>query len=162
MLSLRHHRTCTVLLIMGLIQACGDGPTGPDNGDMSALVDGIPWEAASAQVERTPGVVTITGSTLDLAIGLRIADNGPGTYSVDAAESTRLTVTGTDRSLIDDNVPTFTVWFADGRRGSGTVEVSIFDDSRVAGTFEFEAPGAPGSSATGTRTVAGGTFDVRF
>jgi len=44
--------------------------------------------------------------------------------------------------------------------GSGTI--TELDAEHITGTFSFVAPASPGSTATGTRTVTEGEFDIEF
>ena len=53
-------------------------------------------------------------------------------------------------------------WAANAVAGSGTITITELDADHIAGTFSFVASASPGSSATGTRTVTEGEFDIEF
>jgi hypothetical protein len=133
----------------------GDGNTGPnnnpDNGSMSAKVDGSNWSASNVAATRTNGFVGVGAGASDLStISFAFPDH-TGTFQVGGQD-------GTNASFISGG-KSWTAAFGTG--GSGTITVTTLSATRVAGTFSFVAPAISGG-ATGNKTVTNGTFDVAF
>jgi hypothetical protein len=63
--------------------------------------------------------------------------------------------------VLADAVPC-SQWGAAGSSGSGTVVISSLTRTTATGTFSFILPPVRNTSATGTKVVANGVFDVTF
>jgi hypothetical protein len=53
-------------------------------------------------------------------------------------------------------------WTANGATGSGSITLVTVTDTRVAGTFSFDASALMSSTTPQTYRVTRGTFDIRF
>jgi hypothetical protein len=152
-------------LILVVLAACGGdggGPGGPSgSGTLTARVDGSTWTATSGILAlRANNVISFTGSVGATShIAIAFPDAGTGTYSVPTAVG------------LNFNYGVFStghVWQALalgaqlGGVGSGSVTVTTLNSERVAGTFEFTAPPAQSSGATGTKVVTNGSFNIKF
>ncbi len=141
-----------------LLAACG-GDSGTNSGDqstMSATVAGTAWSATLAVQGQVSGnILSISGTNGTYQVALTVPGvSAPGTYAVGPGNSgiAQLVqiITGT---------PT---WTSSLVGGSGTIVVTALTASRVAGTFSFSGAPSPGSSASGTRAVTNGTFDLKL
>jgi hypothetical protein len=148
------------LVLVLVLAACGGDAVGPDldGSPMSATIDGVRWAAASTPgavaVIRTELFVVIGGSDVNLvAVSLSMpAVSAPGTYP--------LVPPTAYHGLVQEQQER--TWTSGQPGGSGSVTITSVSDARIAGTFEFAALPAPGTSATGTRQVTNGRFDVTF
>lgn len=147
---------------LGLAVACGSDSTGPDpdptpdpsNSSMSARIDGQPWTAnVGIQAVRASGAIGLAGGNGDVIISLGFVGSGPGTFTIGGPSGANGTVSESNGTV---------AWTTSAGGGSGSIVVTTLDDTRVAGTFSFVAPASAATSATGTRTVTEGTFNVRF
>jgi hypothetical protein len=119
---------------------------------MTATIDGSPWTA----IGLTTGLATgptrlISGSDLtrSLVIGF--------------APSTGNQATGSTSVVFCRLIIGSQIWQAGlTYGGNGTVSVTTLTSTRAVGTFSFTAPGATAGTTPATRTLASGTFDVRF
>lgn len=119
---------------------------------VSATVGGVAFNAASASSIYSGNNLTITGSNNTRTISLTLAGiTAPGTYQLS---------NGTPARSIGVTVisPTTQSWNSGVAGSSGTVVISSITDSRIVGTFTATLGAAIG--ATGTLTIANGTFDV--
>lgn len=152
--------------ILWAVAACGgsDGPMGPNNpnnpnnGTFSARIDGSNWAATII----TPAVTNVSGGVSAIGAGspsftMAFAwqdQQGTGTWTIGGGGSSigfnaNLTVSGQQ-------------WIASSIGGSGTLTITTRTANRVAGTFTFTMVPSAGSSATGTRNVTNGQFDITF
>jgi hypothetical protein len=142
-------------LLLVFATACGDSvtdPGDPENGTMTATVDGASWSAIQIQGVSSGTLISLAGSDADLvSIGFAVQSTGPGTYSIGPGQVTSANI----------GEGSATLWTAGSIQGSGTVTLTTVTDNRAIGTFEFVAELAQGSG-TPTRTVTNGTFDVTF
>lgn len=153
------------LLALALVASCGgsddDGPGGPSgSGTMTARVDGSTWVANSGILAlQLGGFFSITGSVgSSSSITIAWPVGGTGTYSIPGSVGMNM------------NYGTFTpshLWQALGMTqsdgiGSGSVTVTTLTADRVAGTFQFTAPAAASSGATGQKVVTNGAFNIPF
>lgn len=156
-----------VALALVALACSGDGGTGPgDDGTtrtMRATINGAAWSADSVGMS----IGTDAAGNPQLSLGglnrttlralgfdLRLKDPPPGTYTV--AEG-RIHFVG---GMIDGSE----LWLASDPSlgGSGTVVLSTYTASRIAGSFSFNALPVPGTAATGALTVTSGTFNVSY
>ena len=140
--------------------ACGGGGGGPvsPNGSMSAKIDGASWNAIAVQaVYGSNHILSFAGSDVanpSRAIGGATLANGPGTYPI-----TSLNPTGANASLTIGPA----VWMATGAgSGTGTITINTLTATTASGTFSFHGVAAQGTSATGTKEITEGAFNVKF
>lgn len=152
-----------VLIAVGVslfVVGCGDDePTGPSaaNGSMTAMVDGEGWAAIAVSAGRSSADIiglsgTAAGSTV---ISMAFTATGPGTYAIPQAGM------NFNYSILATNA----LWQALGvgqlgSFGSGSVTITTLSENRVVGTFQFRAPPAASTSATGEKVVTQGVFDI--
>lgn len=141
-----------------------NGPLGPDgDSPISATIDGQAWSAAL-----TPGatiamrlegsnMLGITGTDQALrSVNLTIQGvTATGTYALSAP-------TFNSGAVIDGGGADPATWMSSVPGGSGTATITVLNAERVAGTFEFTALAAPGTSTTGTVHVTNGRFDMAW
>lgn len=140
--------------------ACGGsdgpaGPGGPDNGSVSARIDNTNWAATII----LPTYTNIAGGASGIGAGsptltlawAHIDNQQPGTYTIGSS-------IGFNASVSQGSA----MWVANAQQGSGTLTVTTRTPNRVAGTFSFTMSPPPGSSATGTKQVTNGQFDVTW
>jgi hypothetical protein len=158
-------RATTLLLALTLFVSvsCGDdGPTDPDDneqppsgpgtGTIGAQVNGQAWSGLVRSATHVNGTLTITGTdtsqrTILVAAALVTT---PGTYQLNQ---------GNPNGAIASVIEGAAIWSSSVSGGSGTLTVTILTATRVAGSFTFTGlPATP--SATGTRAVTGGQFDL--
>ena len=147
-----------VLSVLSMsVTACGgdgDGPAGLLNGNsgMSAQIDGENWTASETFVYRheSPLMIVMTGRGGGREIQFLVSGPTIGTHVIDgdAPESATMTHGGGG-------------WTAGGAGGSGSITLTAFTESRVAGTFAFTVVPIMGE-ATGTREVTNGVFDITY
>jgi hypothetical protein len=155
----------SAMLLLAFVTACGDGgptePAGNGKGSITARVDGSAWNGSAAAIaSRSTGFIAVGGTAGSQSnITFAFPADGAGTYSIPNAVGMNFNYS---------EFSTGHVWQALamgatlGGIGSGTVTVTTLTAERVAGTFAFTAPAAANSSATGSRTVTNGVFDIRF
>jgi len=167
---MRSARGMAPLLGLLLATACGgsDGPTDPNpatppppggNATYTASVDGQAWASAASLTSVTAalsGTYIISGSVLAGASTRAITLNlmnipGPGTYPL----GTGAGVSG-GSAIYAENVGG---WITPLSGEAGTLTITTLTATRIAGTFSFTAVASAGS-ATGTRSVTNGAFDL--
>lgn len=147
-----------IAIMFGTASDCDNKTTGPTTGGtMTASVDGAFWDASRRiTATYTNGALSITGeSNNDITITISALPNGPGTYIIEG-------VNGAGLSFLLAQKPDPQTWQAYPLYGSGTLQISVLSDRRAAGTFNFAALPTVGTTASGTKTVTSGTFDVAF
>ena len=145
-------------LVLLLAAGCGgddDDPldVNPDNGSMTARVDGANFTAATVVGSFSNGILAVSGvqGTPAQAITFGLAATAPGTFTVSATSPVNA-VYGVGNAT----------WLAAGGVGSGQVIVTTLSSTRAVGTFNFVLTPNTSSGATGTRTITQGAFDVRY
>jgi|SRR5450432_287434 len=165
------------VLILGLCAGCGGGGAGKadgghtgtttGNGSLSATIDGAAWVSASTMTTisssaASPGQFSVSGTqgtpqsyvSLSLALGY-IA--GPGTYPLGVNNGT---TPGGTATVIDASTTAFTDWMTDFTGSRGSITFATLAGGRMTGTFLFTAPPQLGGTATNTRTITDGAFDL--
>ena len=132
-------------------------------GKMSATIGGTPWNAANVTVNRTSGSVQITGDNTSLLVGINLAGvSGPGTFALAASPARMLTVTGPVTNPTGVNC----CWGGslqgtNALNDVGSITISTFSTSRIAGTFTATLAPLPDTpAATSNLVVANGSFDI--
>lgn len=158
------------LLVIGL-SAC-EPFTGGDSreGSLTATIDGTPWvstsQAATSYVFAgiTPGLLILNASRKDGATTTNLwmllgYVSGPGTYPLGVSH---YTVAGGAASVVQDSGQSRVIWATPIERVIGSVTITSLTDSRVTGTFHFDAAlsGSADPSPITTRSVTDGTFDL--
>jgi hypothetical protein len=153
-------------LVALLAAGCGDDdePTGPGaaSNHMSATIDGQNWESdqstitvtGSAAIERQ-GTISISGKRLsnNKSVTLLLSFiSGPGTYPLGVSVLSNAGGTG----LVSDPPNS---WLTPLNGEAGSVTITTRTDTRIAGSFEFDATELPGTAA-GTARVRNGEFDI--
>ena len=156
--------TCAVLL--GTTACSNSNPHSPTitekysfSGSMSATIDGAAWSSAGAVASFSANdLLVVGGSDLTTGISFGIHAPGPGTYVIPGAG-----LRAGDNALLSQfDSGVLSLWTADFARGSGTVTLTTLTSTGAAGTFNFNAVANPGTAATGTKSITGGTFNLRF
>jgi hypothetical protein len=153
------------LLPLVCIAACGGDAVAPPDGAggarLSARIDGTTWEAVAAtvvvQAGTQPGGLHVQGSTLaspawTLALTVSRVP-GPGTYPLGvnigtATGGTAIAVSGSHS------------WTTPLSGAAGSMTITSITDTRIRGTFNFQADAVAAGTAPARVTVASGEFDV--
>jgi hypothetical protein len=139
-----------------MLSACDrdtTGPAKPNNGTMSAVIDGAGWTAISIATDSAaPSSIVIQGSNATQTLTLAIpVDQGPGTQTVGST-------TPVFAVLVIDSQS----WAASRTQGgAGSITLATVAPGRLAGTFEFTMAGHQGESPS-DRRVSSGKFDVKY
>lgn len=148
--------------------ACGSSSTGLDDeldeNVMTANVGGVAFTAVDVQVSSAGGgslsFVGNTSLTESPVLSISIAVNafvGPGTYDLGpSTASTAATYTSTPSGGPPSQ------WSTQGAEATGTITISTYTSSIVAGTFQFTGTADAGTAATGTVSVTSGTFALGY
>jgi Family of unknown function (DUF6252) len=109
-------------------------------GNFTAVINGVPWSAASSQEQATiiRGLINITGVSVDnQEISISITDTVPGTYVL-SAQTPSIAVYGSADS--SDLYAYSTSQSPDTTKAGGTVTISMIDtvNKTVTGTFAFK------------------------
>jgi len=153
---MRNLSSTLAVTALAMLCACDretTGPAKPNNGTMSAVIDGVAWSALSIATDSTaPSSIVIQGSkgnqTLAIAVPL---EQGPGTQTVGST------------------TPVFAVlvtepqWWAASRTqgGAGSITLTTVAPGHIVGTFEFTMAAHEGASPA-ERRVSSGQFDVTY
>jgi hypothetical protein len=127
---------------------------------MTARVDGQTWTSVPTSAAAFPGgsgAFSISGTeaagTTSRSINLALYYiRGTGTYALGAGSG----VVGGRAQYSEAG----TVWATPNDGASGTVTITTLTPTRIAGTFEYTARLSSGTSATQTRTITNGSFDI--
>ena len=136
------------------LAGCGSQPTAPQptNGSITATIDGGSFTAATVAATYTGGILGIGGTdSQGRTIGIGGQIPGPGTYAVGATSPANFSVTIASAG-----------WQAAITLGSGSLTVTSISAGGAKGTFQFTAAPVPRTTASGTKVVTAGAFDVRF
>lgn len=129
------------------------GPAKPNNGTMSAVIDGAAWSAVSIAADSAAAssiVIQGSNATRTLAIAIPV-DQGPGTQTVGSTTPVFAVL------VIDSH------WWAASRTqgGAGSITLTTVAPGHIAGTFEFTMATHEGASPA-ERRVSSGRFDVKY
>lgn len=148
----------------------GDDPANPGNGGggggggggklFKATIDGAAWTATSSTIQVTGGTdprlatIAITGINTNSGIGVILSlslISGPGTYPLGVNPGSN--AGGTGSVLVTPDT-----WMTPFSGAAGSVVITTRTDTRIAGTFQFDAsslvPGPPDVDVTA------GEFDI--
>ena len=120
---------------------------------MSAQIDGTTWIANCLQA------ASWNANTLSI-----VATNGTETITLGAVTAAPRIIdltTGTAFGSVTRLSPAAT-WTTATTGATGTLTLSRIDFQGASGAFAFSAAAAPGTTATGTRVVSNGVFNVTF
>jgi len=149
------------LLLLSTASGCGsdDSPTGPEEltlegpASLVARIDGDAFVSEFATAGRAADQVFINaGAGGSRAIGFTFPDQGTGTFSIGEGRAVSVGLSiGSGK------------WVAGQGLGSGTIEVTTFTETRIAGTFSFVVVTQGGGLGSPiTRDVTDGSFDIEF
>lgn len=142
-------RAILALFVLIFTAGCGSDSAGPTGGSgpMTARIDGDPFTAQVASVQRGGGSVFVNGGGANQrAIGFTFPDQGMGTYTIAPGV------------LVAAGVSIGSVHYTAGQSsGAGTINVTTFTDSRLAGSFVLTV--VAGSS---TLAITDGQFDISY
>lgn len=152
-------RYSLALVAGSLVLACGGGGGDGDGGggpggqsNMTAQVDGDDFSALGNAARSAGGIYTITGIDAPNAISILLYNiPGPGTYALG------MNATGFGGQGIVSS--TNAGWGTELNGRSGSVTITTLTDTRIAGTFHFDAEPTTGTAA-GTKEVTDGEFDM--
>jgi len=157
---MRQHTSIIALAALVTLAACGgsnsDGvtnPKKPNNGTMSARIDGAAWSAISIATGGGAGTsLIITGSNITQTIAIIVPLNsGTGTKTMGQSS----VVSGT---LIIGSQQ----WAANpAQGGTGSITLTTVASGHVAGTFSFTMAAQQGATPA-TRQVTSSQFDVTY
>ena len=134
-------------------------------GKMSATVGGVPWNAANVTYNKVSGGVQFTGDNTSFLLGINLSGvTGTGTFNLTSSPVRLLTVSGPSTnptglnccwggsvSVVGTNVVL---------NDAGSVTITAFSSTRIAGTFGAVLGGVPGTLATGQLVITNGSFDI--
>ncbi len=137
--------------------ACGDdddNPSGPSGGDpvgkgpLTAEINQMSYVAEFATVNNVAGQVYVNaaGSSPNWAVGFTFP-SAEGTYTFGPGSPVSAGVTIGSAN-----------WVGGGANGSGSIVVTVFEEHRVAGTFDFTVIGASPKELP----VTDGAFDIEY
>jgi hypothetical protein len=134
------------------------------NPSMTALIDGVPWAAATVTTTSVNGRLGIIGSnstTYSLIISL--LPPAVGTFPINATSSSFATMTVPLSSVpTGQRVPQWQSQPPASAAPGGAVVVSSYTPTGASGTFSFTLGPYLLTGATGNREITGGVFNVRF
>lgn len=155
------------LIWLLMMAACGGSdttePTGNNSGSqLTARIDGAVWRSeAGSELSgvflAAPGLYVIAGSKVsagnNYTMAISLANiGGPGTYPLGVGPS----VPGGSVVLANQTGG----WATANSGADGSITISMLTSTRMTGTFNFTGSATTGS-ATGTRTVTDGVFDLQ-
>ncbi|MEP6834793.1 MAG: DUF6252 family protein [Gemmatimonas sp.] len=152
---------CSLVVCFGSACSLGgdDPPTEegfpPGSGQVSASIGGVTFSASgkpAVVVTKTATGFTIDASTSTATLTLNFTGVGKiGTYTLGTGGSGTATYTSGGST-----------WTTSEIGGGGSVNVNSFSTAQAIGSFTFTAGPVDGTSATGTKVVTSGAFNVIF
>jgi hypothetical protein len=133
-------------------------------GRMSAVIGGVPWNAANVSFSSSGGL-KISGDNSAFLVGIALTSvTGPGSYTLSLTPARLLTVSGpaTNPTGLNCcwggyvNVADSVATLAD----VGTVNITQYGNGRIVGTFGAVLGGVPNTQARGQLVVTSGSFDI--
>ena len=125
------------------------------NGSFSATINGTAWSAAGrAAVSKSGTIVAIAAVSPTYTISFALSPlTAPATFN--------LAYLNSSASLAIVSQASGQGWTTFAQGGTGTVVVTTYTASRIAGTFSFDAAATSGG-ATGIMHVTNGAFDITY
>jgi hypothetical protein len=131
-------------------------------GKMSATINGVPWNAANVSYNKASAGVGFSGDNTSYLVGINLAGvTGPGTFNLGSSPLRIINVGGPSTN------PTAVNCCWGGTLGAsatlndaGSVTITTFTATRIAGTFTATLAPVPNTVAQGQLTVANGSFDI--
>jgi hypothetical protein len=155
----------TGILVLAGPVACGSDPTGSDgdgtgNGTLTALIGGVSFSGSlAASATYQSGSLSIAavdhGNSRVLVITLSHV-GGPGTYALGWGQS------GIAQYFESDGVTSEKGWATSIQGATGTVMVTELSATGVKGTFAFTLQPLSSTSATGSKGVTNGSFNLKL
>ena len=131
-------------------------PTPTTTNAITAIMDGVAYNSGSITAEIISGALTMSS--------LNVADTAQLRFFTAARVGTetigRSSTTGIGYATVNAGLVT-AVWAATPTLGSGTLTITTLTATGATGTFAFTASPLSGS-ATGSKVVTNGTFNVTF
>ena len=143
----------TTLLVLSACEHDSTGPAKPENGTMSAVVDGAAWNAISIATDSAaPSSIIIQGSNGSKRLVIAIpVDQGLGTQTVGSTTPVYAGLVSGPRS-----------WLASRTQGgAGSITLTTVESRHIVGTFEFTLAAHEGALPS-ERRVGSGRFDVKY
>lgn len=138
------------------VAACGDNdPTGPDvegpeNGSLTANIDGQSFAATFVTSGGGVDILGIGGSQGDISMGLGMLLNqgtGTQTFGVGVPANAHVSIGGV-------------MWSAGSGSGSGSITITSITEDEVRGTFNFVGAATDSGATPQTRTITNGAFRI--
>jgi uncharacterized protein DUF6252 len=143
----------TTVLMLSACDSDTTGPAKPNNGTMSAVIDGSSWSAVSIATDSAaPSSIVIQGSnaTQRLVIAIPVSP-GRGTQGV-----------GSTTPVFAGLVSGSQSWLASRTQGgAGSITLTTVSPGHIVGTFEFTMASHGGASPV-ERQVSSGKFDLKY
>jgi hypothetical protein len=182
-------RLSSLIALAVFVAACGGSSTSPSNSNNSGGL-GSGGNALPCTIQSAGGVGTLATGTITATIngaswrgdciavntvnagiiGIGASDLATGAnYQTLGFASTRAVGTYTINILSPLNALLLTTingtaasWTAALTTGSGTLTIATSTNNSIAGTFSFVLQPQTGTPASGTKTIANGTFNLTF
>ncbi len=144
-----------------LTSGCGGGgttnPVQNGSGKFKATIDGSAWNSStSAAAASAGGIFTLVGSQ----VGSNVTSMSMSFYSIGAPGTYPLGVGGSVAGGIATITAAPASWSTPLSGAAGSVTITSVSATRIAGTFSFQATPTLGQTATTTRVVTQGEFDL--
>jgi hypothetical protein len=155
-----------ITLLFGLATACGGdkSTTEPDqttnlvtNGTFKATINGTSWSAANRVVvnKGATNIVAIAAASPTYFFNFALTPlTGPGSFSLAFGNTT-------SGSQVTAGTTSGQGWSTVGQGSTGSVVITSYTSTRIAGTFSFDAAALPGL-ASGVLHVTNGSFDITY
>jgi hypothetical protein len=161
------HRSLVLpIVVLALATACGDtsSTTEPDqttnlvtNGTFRATINGTAWSAANRVVvnKGSNNTVAIAAVSPTYFFNFVLTPlTAPGTFSLTFANTT-------SGSQVTGGTTSGQGWSTVAQGSTGSVVITTYTATRIAGTFSFDAAAIAGG-ATGLLRVTNGSFDITY
>lgn len=146
------------VIVAAAVGCSDDKSTTPTTGNktLRATIAGTAWNGSLAvQGSRVGNVLAISGTDGSYQLAITIPSvAATGTYNFGPGNVGVAQVVQVSAGA--------STWTSSLVGGSGSLVLTTFTATRAAGTFSFVGAASPGTPATGTRAVTGGSFDITF
>ena len=132
----------------------------PDNAGsrLDGTVGGAPWLASTVVMQLQAGTLVIGASNTAYTLSVAVTGfTGPGTYTVGSAPGDAVV---TMIGPVSNPFGSVNCCWGGGGGNTGTLTVTALSATRLQGTLSASLPPTPATSASGTLTVSGVTFDI--